>query len=151
VDRARFARCNPAVTTDADQTPVAPGYTVSDTISGNRRTLVTHTEAPIQHFFSIQSARYSVKKDTWARPDGKPVELAVYYTPAHEHNVQRMLDAMKVSLDVLGAAFGPYQFRQLRILEFPAYETFAQSFPNTVPYSEAMKYLAERPERQERS
>jgi ABC-type Na+ transport system ATPase subunit NatA len=35
------------------------------------------------------------------------------------------------------ANFGPYQFRQVRILEFPRYETFAMSLPNTIPYSEA--------------
>jgi aminopeptidase N len=129
------------VTTDADQTPIAPGYTVSDTVSGGRRTLVTRTDAPILHFFSIQSARYAVRKDRWAGPDGKPVELAVYYNPAHEYNVQRMLDAMKVSLDVFSASFGPYQFRQARIIEFPAYETFAQSFANTVPYSEGIGFI----------
>src|SRR5262249_2531321 len=77
------------VTTDADQTPVAPGYTVSDTTTGIRRTLVTRTEAPIQHFFSIQSARYAVAKDTWLDPQGKAVDLSVYYHPPHDHNVQR--------------------------------------------------------------
>lgn len=129
------------VSTDADQTPVAPGYTVSDTTIGNRRTLVTRTEAPIQHFFSMQSARYAVRKDTWKDKDGKPVDLAVYYYPPHDHNVQRMLDAMKASLDVFSESFSPFQFRQARILEFPAYATFAQSFANTVPYSEAIGFI----------
>jgi ABC-2 type transport system permease protein len=129
------------VTTDADQTPVAPGYTVSDTIAGNRRTLVTRTEAPILHFFSMQSARYAVSKDTWKDKDGKPVDLAVYYYPPHDHNVQRMLAAMKVSLDVFSESFSPFQFRQARILEFPAYAAFAQSFANTVPYSESIGFI----------
>ena len=35
---------------------------------------------------------------------------------------------------LLHATFGPYQHQQVRILEFPRYETFAQSFPNTIPY-----------------
>jgi ABC-2 type transport system permease protein len=129
------------VTTDADQTPVAPGYTVSDQVVGNRRTLVTRTEAPIMHFFSMQSARYSEKRDVWKGRDGKPVDLAVYYHPPHEHNVQRMLDAMKVSLDLFSEKFSAFQFRQARILEFPTYETFAQSFANTVPYSEGIGFI----------
>ena len=129
------------LSTDADQTPVAPGYTVSDTTVGGRRTLVTKTEAPIQNFFSLQSARYAVRRDRWAGPDGAPVELAVYFHPPHERNVQRMLDAMKASLDVFSAQFAPYQFRQARILEFPAYASFAQSFANTVPYSEAIGFI----------
>lgn len=129
------------VTTDADQIPVAPGYVVSDRVEGNRRTLVTRSEAPIMHFFSMQSARYAEKRDVWKSKDGKPVDLAVYYYPPHEHNVQRMLDAMKASLDVFNEKFSPFQFRQARILEFPAYEKFAQSFANTVPYSEGIGFI----------
>ena len=129
------------VTTDADQTPVAPGYRISDVTENGRRTLKTHTEAPIQHFFSIQSARYAVKSETWTSKDGKPVELSVYYHPPHDHNVQRMLDAMKTSMDVYTEAFSPFQFRQARILEFPAYASFAQSFANTVPFSESIGFI----------
>jgi aminopeptidase N len=129
------------LTTDADQTPVAPGYIVSDTVNGLRRTLVTRTDAPIMHFFSLQSARYAVKKDRWTGPSGAPVDLGVYYYPGHEYNVQRMLDAMKVSLELFSEKFSPFQFRQARILEFPAYESFAQSFANTVPYSEGIGFI----------
>jgi len=129
------------LSTDADQTPVAPGTTVSDTTAGGRRTVVTRTEAPIHNFFSLQSARYAVQRDTWKRPDGRPVELAVYHHGPHDTNVRRMLEAMKVSLEVFSQRFSPYQFNQARILEFPAYESFAQSFANTVPYSEAIGFV----------
>ncbi|HEY4080654.1 MAG TPA: M1 family aminopeptidase [Burkholderiaceae bacterium] len=132
------------LSTDADQTPVAPGYTVSDTTANGRRTLVTKTESPIMNFFSLQSARYSESKTTWTpKPGsaGEPVQLAVFYDPKHDHNVQRMLDAMKVSLDTFSTAFSPFQFRQLRITEFPTYETFAQSFANTVPFSEGIGFI----------
>ena len=47
-----------------------------------------------------------------------------------------MTTAMKASLDYFTANFSPFQFRQVRILEFPAYARFAQSFANTIPYSE---------------
>jgi aminopeptidase N/ABC-type transport system involved in multi-copper enzyme maturation permease subunit len=132
------------LSTDADQTPVAPGYTVSDTTADGRRTLVTKTESPIMNFFSLQSARYAESKASWtpkAGSAGDPVQLAVYYLPRHDHNVQRMLDAMKVSLDTFSAAFTPFQFRQLRVTEFPAYANFAQSFANTVPYSEGIGFI----------
>ena len=130
-----------SVTTDADQTPLAPGYTVSDQSHDGRRTLVTRTEAPIQNFFSIQSARYAIARDVWTGKDARKVDLAVYYFPAHDHNVQRILTAMKASLDLFTERFSPYQFRQARILEFPAYETFAQSFANTIPFSEAIGFI----------
>jgi len=129
------------LSTEADQTPLAPGYTVSDSTSQGRRTLVTRTEAPIHNFFSLQSAHYAVKSEAWTNVDGKPVALSVYHHPVHAHNVQRMLDAMKASLALFSDIFSPYQFRQARILEFPAYASFAQSFANTVHYSEGIGFI----------
>jgi aminopeptidase N len=97
--------------------------------------------APIMNFFSIQSARYAQKRDVWMSSNGKPVDLAVYYHPAHEHNVQRMLDAMKTSLDLFNDKFSPYQFKQARVVEFPAYERFAQAFAGTMPCSEGIGFV----------
>lgn len=134
------------VSTDADQVPLAPGYTISDTVSAGRRTLVTKTEAPIMNFFSVQSARYAVKKVSHAGKEGPPVELAVYYHPEHAHNVTRMLDAMKASLEIYADRFSPYQFRQARVLEFPAYASFAQAFANTMPYSESIGFIQNHPD-----
>jgi len=130
-----------SLTTDADQTPLAPGYTVSDTTVNGRRTLVTKTEAPIHNFFSLQSARYAIAKEQWLGKDGKPVELAVYHHPAHASNAPRMLKAMRTSLELFSQSFSNYQFRQARILEFPAYQRFAQAFANTMPYSEAIGFI----------
>lgn len=126
------------VTTDADQTPIAPGYTVSDTTAGGRRTAHFKSDTPINHFFSIQSARYEVRRDRWQN-----VDLAVYFHPGHDHNVDRMIAAMKASLALFSTEFSPYQFRQARILEFPSYATFAQSFANTIPYSENIGFLTD--------
>ncbi len=124
------------VTTDADQTPIAPGYTVSDTSQDGRRTVHFKSDAPMNHFFSIQSARYAVQKDKLGA-----IDLAVYYQPGHEYNVQRMLSAMKTSLQLFSEQFSPFQFKQARILEFPSYADFAQSFANTIPYSENIGFL----------
>lgn len=127
------------VGTDADQQPIAPGQVVDDRIEGGRRTARFRTDAPINHFFSIQSARYEVRRDRW-----QDVDLAVYYHPGHEYNVERMLEAMKASLALFSEQFSPYQFRQARILEFPSYADFAQSFANTIPYSENLGFLMRR-------
>ncbi len=126
------------VSTSADQLAVAPGYVESETVAGGRRTVRYRSDAPIQNFFSVQSARYEVAKDRW-----RNVELAIYHDPAHAYNVERMTKAMKASLDYFSANFSPYQFRQVRILEFPAYEDFAQSFANTIPYSEGIGFIAD--------
>lgn len=133
-------------TTDADQVPIAPGRTLSDTTTGNRRTLKTKTEAPILPGFSMQSGRYKVREETWTpKGGGEPVTLAVYYHPAHEHNVQLMLDSGRAGLDVFTEKFSPYQFRHYRVIEFPAYETFAQAFAGTIPYSEAIGFIQNHP------
>jgi len=129
------------LSTDADQVPLAPGYTVSDETKDGRRTIVTRTEAPILNFFSLQSARYAIAKDAWHGANGQNVDLAVYYHPDHPYNVQRIVAAMKASLDVFTENFSPYQFRQVRILEFPAYDRFAQSFANTIPFSESIGFV----------
>ncbi|MDQ2859272.1 MAG: ABC transporter permease subunit [Pseudomonadota bacterium] len=126
------------VTTDADQTPIAPGYKVFDEIRGARRTARFVTEAPILQFFSIQSARYAVRAERY-----KGIELAVYFDPAHGANVARMLRALEASLDYYQANFSPYQFRQARIVEFPDYAQFAQSFAGTFPWSEGLGFIAD--------
>ncbi len=128
------------VTTVGDQTPVAPGYPVEDRQEGGRRIARFKTDAPINDFFSIQSARYAVRRETY-----KGVDLAVYYQPGHEWNVPTMIAALKKGLDTYDVIFSPYQFRQVRILEFPDYAQFAQSFANTIPYSEGIGFIYDPP------
>ena len=120
----------------ADQTPIAPGYKVSDTTSNGRRTARFKSDAPILYFFSIQSAAYAEKHDKWHN-----VDLTVYYDPQHPYEVDRMIRAMKASMDVYNKVFSPYQFHQARFLEFPGYAGFAQSFANTVPWSESLGFI----------
>jgi aminopeptidase N/ABC-type transport system involved in multi-copper enzyme maturation permease subunit len=124
------------VSTDADQIPMAPGETVSDVTANGRRTTHFVSGERIHNFFSVQSASYKV-----ARDHAGDVKLAVYYDPAHEANVPRMMAAMKSALDVFPKVFSPYQFKQARILEFPDYAQFAQSFANTIPYSEGIGFI----------
>ena len=126
------------VTTDADQTPIAPGQTVNDVTKNGRRTIHFVSDAPILNFFSVQSARYTIEKR-----NHKGVSLAVYYHAPHKWNVPKMLTAMETALDYYQANFGPYQFNQARIVEFPGYASFAQAFANTMPYSEDIGFAAD--------
>ncbi|MEP7007989.1 MAG: M1 family aminopeptidase [Sphingomonas bacterium] len=126
------------ITTDADQTPIAPGYKLSDTTAKGRRTARFVTDGPIQNFYSIQSARYVEKH---VMHNG--IDLAVYYDARHYRNVDRMLAAFAHGLDYYQPNFGPYQFRQARIIEFPDYAQFAQAFAGTMPYSEGIGFNAD--------
>jgi ABC-2 type transport system permease protein len=124
------------LSTVADQIPMAPGTEVSDMTQNGRHIGHFVSDAPIANYFSIQSAAYKVAK----MQDGD-VDLAVYYDPAHGVNVQRMLEAMKVAIATYDQVFSPYQFHQARILEFPAYANFAESFANTIPFSESIGFM----------
>jgi ABC-2 type transport system permease protein len=101
-------------------------------------------DAPILNFYSFLSADYQVKRDKWVNPQDKSnvVNIEIYYNKGHEYNLDRMIKGVKQSLDYYTKNFSPYQHRQVRILEFPRYETFAQSFPNTIPYSEGIGFIA---------
>ncbi len=126
------------ITTDAGQTPIAPGVRVSDTVESGRRVARFVSEEPILSFFSIQSADYEI-----AKRDANGVELQVYYHTTHDTNVERMLNALEASLDYYRANLGPYQFPHARIIEFPGYASFAQAFAGTMPYSESIGFVAD--------
>jgi aminopeptidase N len=126
------------ITTAADQVPLAPGDEVSDVVQGATRTAHFVSKRPILGFFSIQSARYAVKSVTY-----KGVKMSVYYDPHHGRNVDRMLRALEASLDYYQANFSPYQFDYVRIVEFPDYAQFAQSFAGTFPWSEGLGFIAD--------
>jgi aminopeptidase N len=125
------------LSTSADQTPIAPGDRVSDVTHDGRRTARFVSPAPILNFFSIQSARYKV-----ASREHNGIRLSVFYNPGHNWNVAKMLNAMGVALDYYRSHFGPYQFDYARIVEFPGYQSFAQAFAGTMPYSETIGFNA---------
>ncbi|MDP1861821.1 MAG: M1 family aminopeptidase [Gemmatimonadaceae bacterium] len=124
------------VSTVEDQTVLAPGQLVDMKVANGRRIARFRTEAPMHNFFVIQSAAYAVREDRW-----KDIPLAVYYHPAHVANVDSMVVVMKESLEYYTTNFSPFQFKQLRVVEFPAYNNFAQSFPGAIAHSEAAGFI----------
>lgn len=122
--------------TSVGQIALAPGYIQNEWEEGNRKYYHYKMDKPIWNFYSIVSADYEVLRDKW-----KDVNLEIYYHKGHEYNLQSMLKSMKKSLDYYTENFSPYQYKQLRIMEFPRYRSFAQSFANTIPYSEALGFI----------
>lgn len=126
------------VGTDLDQIALAPGYVQHEWTEGDRRYRRFEMDAPILDFYAFLSADWEVRTDRW-----NDVAIEVYHHRRHAMNVDRMIDATKKSLTYFSAAFSPYQHRQVRIVEFPNYEQYAQSFPNTIPYSESIGFIAD--------
>ncbi|MFK7811946.1 MAG: M1 family aminopeptidase [Maribacter sp.] len=130
--------------TSIDQTAIAPGNLEKTWVANNRNYFHYKMDVPIINFYSIVSARYAVIKDTWNPTHdslGKAVDLEIYYHKGHEYNLDRMMEAMKYSFDYYSANFSPYPYQQMRIMEFPRYAQFAQSFPTAVPFSESIGFV----------
>ncbi len=126
------------ITTSEDQFAIAPGYLQSETVENGRRTFHYKMDAPMVNFYSFMSAQLESRKETY-----NGVAIEVYYHRDHAMNVDRMIESVRDSLDYFTENFGPYQHDQLRIIEFPGYRSFAQSFANTVPYSEKIGFISD--------
>lgn len=125
------------VSTSDDQIAIAPGYLQKEWKENGRRFFHYKMDAPILPFFAYLSGRYEVTRDQHG-----DVAIEIYHHPDHTYNTDRMIRSIKASIDYFEENFSPYQHRQARIIEFPRYDSFAQAFPNTIPFSEAIGFIA---------
>ena len=132
------------LSTSVEQIAIAPGYLKKEWQQDGRRYFEYEMDSPMVNFFTFMSAKLEVKKEMH-----NGVEIAVYYHEEHHWNIDRMIESTKDSIDYFSEAFGPYQHKQLRIIEFPGYRNFAQSFANTVPYSENIGFITDLRDRKE--
>lgn len=137
---ADYVNFKATVCTAPGQTPIAPGRTVKIYEDNGRPCRDYVPIEPIAFFFSFVSADYASVEDNWTAADGSKVDLAIYYDSQHDYNVALMIQAMKDSLDTFTDVYGPYQYDNLRIMEFP-YLPFAQSFAGTIPFSENIGFV----------
>ena len=142
-DDADWIRFATTVSTSADQTAMAPGYLQKEWVANGRRYFRYVMDRPMLNFYTFLSARYLKYRDKWVDSVGhRTVPIEIYYQPGHTYNLARMAAGAKEALAYCSRNFSPYQHQQLRILEFPSYQGFAQSFANTVPFSEAIGFIA---------
>jgi hypothetical protein len=139
---ADFIRLDATVSTDGNQLPVTSGRVDSAYTKDGRAYRHFTLDVPSVDLYAFLSGAYAVKKDEWKSPAGDSVALEIDYYPGHAYNIDRMLESVKASLDYYTREFAPYQHPLLRIVEFPRYASFAQSLPNTIPYSEAIGFIA---------
>lgn len=127
---------NTFISTIPEQTAVAPGSLVRTWDSAGRKYFNYVLDKPSLDFYSFISARYEVSRKKW-----NGIDLEVYYDKEHAYNVPNMMKSLEKSLEYYTRNFGPYFHRQCRIIEFPRYSSFAQSFPGTMPYSEGIGFI----------
>ncbi|PHV07952.1 hypothetical protein CSQ96_08715 [Janthinobacterium sp. BJB412] len=126
------------VSTSAEQIAMAPGYLQKSWERDGRRYFHYKMDQPMMPFFAYLSAQWEVRRAEWK---GLPIE--VYYDKKHGYNTGHMVESVQKSLDYFSDQFTPYQHKQVRILEFPTYAQFAQSFANTIPFSEGIGFIAD--------
>ncbi len=133
---ADWIRYDATLSTSDDQTAITSGNLIKKWTKDGRSYFHYNSDTKILCFYPFISAKYAVKEDHWNN-----IRLAIYYTPGHEYNLDKMMQALKDGLDYYTKNFGPYQFKEVKIVEFP-YASFAQSFPNTIPFSENIGFIA---------
>ncbi len=131
------------VSTSNDQIAIAPGTLMKKWEEGDRSYYRYKLEDKTDYFFSFVSADYEVETDSWTAPSGKKVAIEVYHSPKHDKNLEYFIKGVKVSLDYNSKNYFEYPYSVIRIIEFPAYSNFAQSFATTIPYSEDFGFVAD--------
>jgi aminopeptidase N len=125
------------VSTSADQMAVAPGTLKRHWQEHGRNYYHYAPEQAILNFYAFLSGRYEVKQAQWQN-----IPIEIDYHKGHAYNLDSMVNSVQQSLDYYTKNFGPYQHKLVRIIEFPRYARFAQAFPNTIPFSESIGFIA---------
>ena len=135
-DDADWVNYEMIMSTDADQIAITPGYLQKEWSENGRKYFHYKMDKPIHNLFAFVSGKYAVMKEVWGG-----IDLEILYHPKHDYNLKTMMDGMKKSIEYYSELYGPYPYRQCRIIEFPRYSAFAVSFPNTIPFSEAIGFV----------
>ncbi len=139
---ANYINFEAVVSTAGNQTALAPGKLVNKWNENNRAYYHYKLESKTDLFFNVVSATYDVEKSNWIGPSGKKVDIEVYHSKKHKRNLKYFVEGVKVALDYCSKNFYEYPNSVIRIVEFPAHSTFAQSFVTTIPYSEDFGFAA---------
>ncbi|GAA4275113.1 M1 family aminopeptidase [Aquimarina gracilis] len=139
---AHYINFEAVVSTAQDQIALAPGVLAKKWKENERAYYHYKLESQTDLFFNVVSARYDIEKSSWTAPSGKKVAIEIYHSQKHKRNLKHFIDGVKVALDYCSKNFYEYPNSVLRIVEFPAHTTFAQSFVTTIPYSEDFGFVA---------
>ena len=129
---ADYINFEATVSTTQNQTAIAPGYLQKKWQANGRNYFNYKSTTPVTIDFAFVSGIYKLRKDVY-----KNLPIEIYYHENHDYNIQHMINGIKATLEYCEKHFSPYQHKQVRIIEFARTRgDFAQSFANTIPYSE---------------
>ena len=104
------------ISTDTSQVAVAPGELRRTWIEGGRRHFHYGSDVPIVGMHVFFSADYAVHRERW-----NDVDIQVYVHPGHARHLDRLLRAVRASLEYYSEQFGRYPYPFLQVVEQPGY------------------------------
>ena len=123
------------VGTDGDQLVIAPGRLRQTWTEKGRRYFHYVTDQPIRNHYAILSADYAVQEAQW-----EGVKLQVFHHPHDTLNLDRMVKSLQASLNYYTRHFGPYPYRELKLVQYPGSGGLT-SFPTLITYSDDFALL----------
>ena len=126
------------ISTDSNQTAVAPGELVKEWKENNRNFRQYEITTPSNFDWHFASANYAVKATSEAG-----VNVKIYYSPQHTYNLDLLGEVMKKSIRLIGSRFGKYPHKSIQILEVPHYNSDFKSYINTFAVSEKEGWYAD--------
>ncbi len=124
------------ISTHPDQIAITCGTKVKEWMENGRRYSHYKMTQPIWNFYPFLSAKYEVLEE-----DYNGLNISIFYHKGHDYNLDKMVKGIKRTVDYCSKNFHPYQHDTIRIVEFPRYGGFAQSFAGTIPFSEGLGFI----------
>lgn len=107
------------VSTSSDQIAITLGDLIKKWSKNKRNYYHYKTPVVISPSINFFSANYHVEKE-----DYKGISIEHYSHPSHNFNNQKIMKNIKTALDYCNQNYGKYPFKELRVLEIPAYWDF---------------------------
>lgn len=127
------------VSTSSAQIAIAPGALKKQWVENNRNYFQYETQKKICMSYLFLSGNYAVESDKW-----HDIDLEIYYDKDHAYNIRRMMNGLKAGLDYCTEHFSPYQFKQVRIVEFAQINgRTAHGYPSVIPTGEGAGFIAD--------
>lgn len=109
-----------------------PGVLVEERVQDGKRMTTWKTDAPVR-FFNVVAGK-------WEETKGQ--HTSIFHLPAHQRNVQAMVEALDGARTWYSTWFYPYPWQDLRLSEFAGLASYAQGFATNIVFSESIGFLA---------
>ena len=127
------------VSTEQNQISIGTGELVKQWKEGDRNYFHYKTTDPVPFRFAVSSAVYKMK-----RVEHNGIAIQIFYHPAHEENVDHLIQNAGLTLDYCGKNFGLYPFRSINFAEVSSFTKgfAATAYPAAIFMAEDMTFHA---------